>query len=171
MTDAEMAEEILDALKRRAERLICATEPRLGAKNRRIDFWTLSPHEGKGYKAVSYEIKVSRADFRRDSALKQREARLYSDELYYVAPKGRIPFDEIPDWAGLQEWNGKTFRCSVPAPMLSKSFPSWEFVSSLIRSSTEVRRDVQADVVDLRGQVYLLKAQVERLKAEGARGR
>lgn len=153
MSDADKTAEILEALIARAGNLICATEPQLGAKKRRIDFWTLHPHEGKGHVATAYEIKVSRQDFKRDSAMKQREARLYSDRFIYVTPKGLVEPDEIPDWAGLEEWNGERFLTKVHAPRLSKSSPSWEFVVSLIRSSSEVRRDTSIEVQNLRAKL------------------
>lgn len=163
MSDADKTAEILDALITRADNLICATEPQLGAKLRRIDFWTLHPQEGKGHCATSYEIKVSRTDFKRDSAMKQREARLYSDQFYYVAPVGLIAPDEVPDWAGLQEWTGERFKFTVHAPKLSKSAPSWDFVTSLIRSSQKIRRDTSIEVSELRSKIFRLEYEMKRM--------
>ncbi len=168
MSDADKTQEILDALTARASSLICATEPQLGAKLRRIDFWTLHPQEGKGHCATSYEIKVSRQDFKRDSAMKQREARLYSDQFYYVTPKDLVKPDEIPDWAGLQEWDGKRFTFKVHAPKLSKSAPSWDFVVSLIRSSTAIRRDTATEVSDLKVKLHHLQWKLDRVKNQHA---
>lgn len=157
MDAADKTAEILEALQRRADNLIWATEPRLGPKNRRIDFWSLSPHQGKGHVATSYEIKVSRQDFKRDTPAKQREARLYSDQFYYVAPTGLIKPGEIPDWAGLQEWDGSRFKFTLHAPNLSKPEPSWEFVSRILRSSGQVRRDTAIEVRDLSYKVIDLE--------------
>lgn len=165
MKDAEKTQEILDALIARADGLIWATEPQLGAKLRRMDFWTLSPHEGKGHVSTAYEIKVSRSDFKRDSALKQREARLYTDQFYYVAPMGMIQPDEIPDWAGLQEWNGERFKYTIHAPRLSKSAPSWDFVSSVFRSAGRIRRDSSIEMNQLRSKLIRAEMQISRLKA------
>ena len=161
VSDADKTTAILEALQSRASSLISATETKLGAKSRRIDFWTLSPHPGKGHLATSYEIKVSRQDFKRDTHVKQREARLFSDQFYYVTPPGLVTPEEIPDWAGLQEWDGQRFRYSVYAPNLSKSEPSWEFVSQLIRSSCEVRRDVQFEMNNLKGEIWRLNNQLK----------
>lgn len=168
MADGEKTQEILDALIARAGNLICATEPQLGSKLRRIDFWTLHPQEGKGHCATAYEIKVSRQDFKRDSAMKQREARLYSDQFYYVTPVGLVDPDEIPDWAGLQEWNGERFAYKIHAPKLSKSAPSWDFVTSLIRSSTAIRRDTATEVKEMQSKVYRLQWQLDRMKNQQA---
>ena len=165
MSDAEKTSEILDALIARASSLIWATEPQLGSKLRRMDFWTLHPHEGKGHLSSCYEIKVSRADFRRDSALKQREARLYCDQFWYVTPKDLVSPDEIPDWAGLQEWDGERFGFKVHAPKLSKSCPSWDFVSSVFRTAGHVRRDTSIQMREL--QSKLARAQMRIRHLEG----
>jgi hypothetical protein len=103
MSDAETTQEILDALISRARNLIWATELCIGPKRRRMDFWSISPHPGKAFLATAYEVKVSRADFKRDTPEKQRLARLYSDQFYYVAPAGLLTPSDIPDWAGLQD--------------------------------------------------------------------
>lgn len=160
------ADEILAALIERSDGLIWATEPQLGSKLRRMDFWTLHPHEGKGHCSTAYEIKVSRADFKRDSALKQREARLYSDQFYYVTPKGLLSPEEIPDWAGLQEWDGQRFRTVIHAPQLSKSTPSWDFVSSIFRSAGRIRRDTSIEMRELKVKLARAEMQIARLKEQ-----
>lgn len=169
MSERDKTQEILDALIEKSSGLIWATEPQLGSKLRRIDFWTLHPQDGQGHVAISYEIKVSRADFKKDSAMKQREARLYSDRFFYVAPTGLIKPDEIPDWAGLMEWNGERFNHKVSAPHLSKSTPSWDFVSSLLRTCGQVRRDLDIVVKGERIKRYNLEQEVRQLKAKLAR--
>ena len=82
MTDAEKTEAILTALKERCRNEIWAVELALSSGARRCDFWSLHPHASKGYLARAYEIKVSRSDFKRDTSIKQRQARLFSDEFY-----------------------------------------------------------------------------------------
>lgn len=165
MSDAEKTQEILDALIARSDGLIWATEPQLGSKLRRMDFWTLHPHEGKGHVSTAYEIKVSRSDFKRDTAMKQREARLYTDQFYYVAPKGLIAKDEVPDWAGLQEWNGERFTFSLHAPKLSKSAPSWDFVSSVFRTAGRMRRDSSLEMRELRAKLARAEMRVRQLSS------
>ena len=115
-----------------------------GVSQRRIDFWALSTAPSKGNEATAYEVKVTRSDFLRDirNPLKQRGARLYCDQFYFITPPDLIKPDEIPDWAGLQEVNqrepqiGSVYLFTkeiVPAPYLSKMRPSWPFVVSLLR--------------------------------------
>lgn len=159
MTDAEKAEGILNALKDRCRSEIWAVELAMSSGARRCDFWSLHPHAGKGYLARAYEIKVSRADFRRDNAIKQREARLFSDEFYYVTPPGLITKEEVPDWAGLWEWDGNKWKCQISAPRRDKDAPSWELVVSIMRNSGDVRRDT--DVMQAR--IKALEAQTDRL--------
>ena len=106
---------------------------------RSIDVWAIEPNSAKGCIATSYEIKVSRSDFKKDAAnpLKQRGARLFSDHFFYVAPPGLIRPEEVPDWAGLLEPYlppvSKHLRQVVPAPLRSKDAPSWPLVVSMLR--------------------------------------
>ena len=141
MAAAKATSEILEALKVRSEKLIWAEELALSSGARRCDFWTLHPHASQGYRATAYEIKVSKADFRRDTHAKQRDARLFSDEFYYVTPAGLIAETDLPDWAGLIEWDGERVRTKVAAPPRDKDAPSWELVVSIMRYSGDVRRD------------------------------
>jgi hypothetical protein len=152
------AGEIIAALKAQSDQHIWATELAFTGGSRRCDFWKLEVHASKGFRATAYEVKVSRSDFRRDNAIKQREARLYSDRFYYVAPAGLLKSDEIPEWAGLIEWDGARLRTVLAAPHRDKDAPSWELFVSLIRNSGEIRRET--DIV--RAQLESCRAHVER---------
>lgn len=102
------------------------------------DLWYLSK---RGY-ACEFEIKLTRNDFRSD-ALKSRDLLSHMrvrqtvskyDKLaqgspdgpsrfVYVAPRGVIPLDELPPWAGLWEFNpAYTITCKPTrnAPRLHK---------------------------------------------------
>lgn len=142
------AAEILDALVAQVGDAIFATELAFCQGARRCDFWTISPNSSAGFKARAYEIKVSRADFRRDTAVKQREARLFSDQFFYVVPAGLLKSDELPDWAGLIEYADGKLKTVVNAPYRDKDAPTWELVVSLIRNSGQVNRDT--DLLKLR---------------------
>ena len=104
----------------------------------------------------------TRSDFKRDSHAKQREARLFSDRFYYVAPKGLIQPAELPDWAGLLEFDAGLIKVRVTAPYRDKSWPTWELLVSLIRNSGEIRRDT--DLV--RKERNQLKAQLQDARAK-----
>jgi len=136
------AAEILNALIASSDDLIWAKELTLLSGGRRVDFWTLAPATSKGYRAMAYEIKISRGDFKRDSNEKQSGALSYSDRFWYVTPPGLITKAELPEYAGLQEWNGKRFVVIRKAPPRLKREPDWEFIVSILRNSGDCRRDI-----------------------------
>lgn len=142
------AGDILDALVAQTGGAIYATELAFCQGARRCDFWTISANSSAGFKARAYEIKVSRADFRRDTAVKQREARLFSDQFFYVVPTGLLKPEELPDWAGLIEYHDGKLKTVIPAPYRDKDAPTWELVVSMIRNSGRVNRDT--DLLKLR---------------------
>ncbi|WP_315782429.1 hypothetical protein [Bradyrhizobium sp. SZCCHNPS1003] len=122
-----------------------------GGAERSIDLWVIEANATKGCTATSYEIKVSRSDFLKDvqQPLKQRGARLFSDQFFFVTPPGLLKPEEIPDWAGLLEpqeshfWgNWPTFKTIVPAPIRSKDAPSWQLVVSLLRRQPIIVPDI-----------------------------
>lgn len=143
-----LAQEIVEALAKTLGDAIYATELAFCQGARRCDLWTISANSSAGFKARAYEVKISRADFRRDNAIKQREARLFSDQFFYVTPAGLIKPEEVPDWAGLMEYRDGAFKTVVPAPYRDKDAPTWELVVSLIRNSGNVNRDT--DLLRLR---------------------
>ena len=98
MEDSEKTEKILYFLNKfydidsRKRSFIKFPELRLGTgysgiAQRRMDFFVISSNAGNN--SICYEIKVSRNDFKNDinKPLKQRGARLYSNEFYYITPK------------------------------------------------------------------------------------
>lgn len=145
--------DIIDALVALSDDKIWATELAAYSGARRIDFWTLEPTQSCGFRACSYEIKVTRQDFKRDDEEKQAFALKWCDRFYYVTPPSLIQKNELPKFAGLLEWDGKSFRVIRKPPKLEKSEPSWPFIVSLLRNSGDCRRDVG-----------LLKAQVAYFK-------
>jgi hypothetical protein len=134
--------EILEALIALSDSRIWATELAFFSGTRRIDFWTLEPTYSQGFRTSAYEIKVSRADYQRDSEAKQDGALKWSDRFWYVTPPNLISPKELPEWAGLQEWDGTLFRVKRKAPPRKKADPDWEFIVSLLRNSGDCRRDV-----------------------------
>ena len=143
-----LAQEIVEALSKSLGDAIFATELAFCQGARRCDLWTISANSSAGFKARAYEVKISRADFRRDTAVKQREARLFSDQFFYVTPAGLLKPDEVPDWAGLIEYRDGAFKTVIHAPYRDKDAPTWELVVSLIRNSGNVNRDT--DLLKLR---------------------
>lgn len=150
--DTIKAENIEEALFKKHAKDMCFRELRLssGFSNlSRVDFLSLNVAPSSGNLVDAYEIKVSRSDFKRDSAKKQRGARLFSDRFWYIAPVGTIPHELIPDWSGLMEveWdcrkyvnNGKPYlkiKEVLSAPKRDKDSPSWGLVVSLVRNAVK----------------------------------
>lgn len=159
MTDAEKTRQIEEVLVQASVDKICATELPFGPQGqRRIDVWTLEVAASKHFRATAYEIKVSRADFRRDSQVKQQWALDYSDRFFYVTPPSLISRDELPEWAGLIECEGKALKVIKRAPKREKCDPDWKFIVDLVRSEFLVRRDTSL----LTTRIYQLESQHKR---------
>lgn len=154
------ASDIIKTLRRRYSdvKFECFEELRLGSgygfHERRIDFMVVDSAPSRGNKVIAFEVKISRADFRRDvaSEIKQRGAKLYSNEFYFVAPAGVIPQDEVPDWAGLMEAYPRTKeneldfftnvgKVIIPAPYREKWRPSWPLLVSIARNARKQGMD------------------------------
>lgn len=157
------AEEIIEALIAVSSDKIWARELACFGGDRRVDFWTLEPAASKGFRATSYEIKISVADFRRDSEEKQAGALLWSDRFWYVTPPDLVDKASVPTWAGLMEWDGKMFHPRKRAPKREKAEPSWDFVVSLLRNSRDGRRDVEV----IKEQMNIYKRYYERSERIG----
>lgn len=87
----------------------------------------------KGY-FREYEVKTSRADFRRDAVKPDKHLRLAAGcskgptQFWFVVPAGLILPHEVPTWAGLLEAHGTTakrylpfIRETKPAPKLHRT--------------------------------------------------
>ncbi len=158
MNDKQKTETILRALSHHFTSWgrcnVLFPELRLGSgysdiAQRRIDLFMISAE--KGNYTTAFEIKVSRGDFLKDvkDNLKQRGARLYATNFFYVAPKGLLKPEEIPVWAGLMEYDFEEhrFRTTVPAPLSSRNTPSWGLICSLVRRVNEsIYRDKATDL-------------------------
>lgn len=139
-----------------------------GVAQRRIDLFLID--SGAGNTTTSFEIKVSRGDFKHDieNDLKQRGARLYSNYFYYVTPTGLLKPEEIPVWAGLLELDVESFnedkskyrfREVVPSPLHPKAMPSWGLICSMVR---HVNKDIgKQTIADLRQDNKVLKHKLE----------
>lgn len=143
-----------------------------GVSQRRIDLFEISSNAGNT--TTAFEIKASRADFKKDirDDQKQRGARLYANEFYYVAPRGMLQTDEIPLWAGLLEFdfteyeklkNSKSLRdaqlhswkLTVDAPLHPKYPPSWGLICAITR---HINKDIgKPTIAKLNEELRILK--------------
>ena len=111
------------------------------AHEQRLDAWALATWPSKGLVAVTYEVKVSRADFLHElKEPSKRELGLaYSNEFYFATPKGLISPAELPPECGLVEVyeNGQA-RVRVPAPQREMELLPLLFVAALARRAGRV---------------------------------
>lgn len=162
-----LAQRIVEDLSASLGDCIFATELAFCQGARRCDLWTISANSSAGFKARAYEVKISRADFKRDTAVKQREARLFSDQFFYVTPAGLLRPDEVPDWAGLIEYADGRFKTVVTAPYRDKDAPTWELVVSLIRNSGNVNRDTDLLKIRLRNAERKISHAIRAIELAG----
>ena len=147
MNDKEMTAEILRRLRLVPEHKSDINFPEFRwcaglAGSRRADVFFIQPRPP--YFSITYEVKVDRWDFRRDMAEfgKHRKARQFSNFFYYAAPKGLIDPADIPEWAGLVEFDlgiladEYTQGMSVvkQAPLHDREDPDWGLIAGIANS-------------------------------------
>lgn len=86
-------------------------DPRTVAPRRRIDALLVE----SGLQLTAFEIKVSRADFRRDTEVKRRVWRQVTHRFIYATPAGLIDPSDIPDGCGLWEFDPHMFDARSPS--------------------------------------------------------
>lgn len=143
MNDRQKTEQILALLKERHLGDEWATfaemNARTGGGSRSIDLWVMNLWPSKRHVKISYEIKVSRADFARELAdpRKRIPAEKVSNECYFATPPGLVKVDEVPEGWGLIE--------ATQGGMRVKKRPMWrevehvpmEFVAALARRKSD----------------------------------
>ncbi len=126
----------------------------------RLDAFALNCFPHTGMKRVCYEIKISRADFLSElkRPLKRRIGMRFSNEFYFVTPKGLLQTSEIPSDCGLIEigffsdeerktvanseglffWFDPACNtyCIVTAPACWRDTPgpTWQFLAAALRN-------------------------------------
>lgn len=92
-----------------------------------------------GYTAI--EIKVSRADFKRDTHEKRRAWQAHCRRFIYAAPAGLLNASEIPDGCGLWALDGRRLTVAKKATINKTPlpFPRAVFDSMLYRVSNYER--------------------------------
>ena len=84
---------------------------------------------------TEYEIKISKADFEKDFQKgshypttkhdRMKSGECWSNYFYFVTPKGLIPIESIPEYAGLIEWDettGKFVTIKVAKKLTKEKF-------------------------------------------------
>jgi len=146
MNDKEATAEILRRLRMAPEHQKDISFPEFRwcagvAGSRRADAFFIQPRPP--YFSVTYEVKVDRWDFRRDvaEAEKHKKARQFSNFFYYAAPRGVICPDELPEWAGLVEFDLDIMadeytvgmRVVKQAPLHDREDPDWGLIAGIAK--------------------------------------
>ncbi len=104
--------------------------------SRTIDVWAMNTWPSKKM-YVAVEIKVTLADYRRESPSKRAPFMAATNEFWYAAPRGIIPVEEIHEGCGLLEtWGGK-MRVTKAAVQRDKSAPDEAMWMAICRRAAE----------------------------------
>lgn len=101
---------------------------------RTMDAYAFYIYQKDQRKKIAYEVKISKSDFMREihDPDKRREAMLFSNQYYFVAPKGMIAPRELPEGTGLMEVSKSVIRTRSAAPWKKcDTLPDW-FIASLL---------------------------------------
>lgn len=105
-------------------------------KYREVDAYTLGLWHSTNFRAIAYEVKVSRSDFRREvnHPPKRQVALTHSHQYYFVVPRGLVHFSEVPEECGFKEVDsaGRLYTV-LDAPFRPTPNPTWSFVATLAR--------------------------------------
>ena len=99
------------------------------------------------YGHVLIEVKVSRADFKKDEKKRGRDPRFkqLGDSRFYLAPKGMISVEELPEKWGLLEWNGNRIEVTKE----SESFDGCDKAAGFVMYSV-IRRLHKQQIFDFK---------------------
>lgn len=141
-----------------------------GASQRRwADAMAMNMWGSRGLALHGFEIKVSRSDWKRELAnpAKAESIAGLCDFWHIVAPKGMIPFDELPPGWGLFEVDADlkvVQRVSGPKNPDPAAFTR-SFVASLLRSAAKVDESI------IRGAIELARGDWEKTVEDRIRQR
>jgi len=90
---------------------------------RTADAMALNLWQSRGCELHGYEIKISRADWRRELADPAKADGWFAivDRWWIVAPRGVVPRDELPALWGLLETGARGLTVTVQAPLLQQT--------------------------------------------------
>ena len=90
-----------------------------GRTERYLDFWVLCCYPSERHARTTYEIKVSRGDFRKEikDPMKRRMGLALSNYFYFITPPLLVKPEEVPEDCGLIEvyWTERQKRWNDPA--------------------------------------------------------
>ena len=106
-----------------------------GRLERFLDAWAMSCWPSERNRRVAFEIKVSRVDFRSEvlNPNKRRNALFFSNEFYFVTPKGLVKPEELPADCGLMEADSDKLEIKIRSPYRDSIRPTWNFMAAVLR--------------------------------------
>lgn len=124
------------------QKFSCFTELRnstgfaYGKKERYFDFFVINTWPSQ-YCTIAFEIKVTRADFLNEMQQphKRNDAMKFSDQFFFVAPKGCIKEDEIPKDCGYMMATPGGFKTIKAAPYSKAELPDALFLAAILRAA------------------------------------
>lgn len=101
-----------------------------------LDAWAMDTWPGGGYQMITYEVKVSRADFLSETRKpgKRQSGLGLSTHFYFVVPAGMVEPDEIPEETGLIYMHPNISRVVRKAPKREYPLANWDFLASAARA-------------------------------------
>lgn len=109
-----------------------------------IDGYAMNLWPYRNIEAISFEIKVSKSDFKKEISLpnKREYAKRISNQFYFVTQENLIPISEIPQDCGLIEIKGTECVVRKKAPFRIAQQPTWDVMRSLAR---QIYRTIQKE--------------------------
>lgn len=111
---------------------------------RRADAVVMNIWPSKGYQLHVFEVKISRADFKKEMAdlSKWQAIGQYGDFFWLACPAGLVMPNEVPEAWGLMELTKRGLRIKKQAPARADPAPiDRGFAASLLRSGMDLTAD------------------------------
>jgi hypothetical protein len=103
---------------------------------RAIDLFVMHLWPSKNFYRIAYEIKVSKSDFTKELANKEKRAPFtrFANQFFFVTPSGLLDHDKIPPECGLIEVTGQYhyLKTVINGPYYDNP-PTWAFIAAIAR--------------------------------------
>jgi hypothetical protein len=115
---------------------------------RTADGVAMGMYPSEGLHFHGFEIKVTKADFKREFESSDKSERIgrYMNYWWVVAPSGVLKRDDVPEQWGLLELRGSELFVVRRAPFEAAEQPPLHFVASLLRASEAKFSDDEARI-------------------------
>jgi hypothetical protein len=147
---------------------------------RRVDALVVSCWPSRGIFAMGVEVKVDRQDWLKELKTPQKSADIqkYCKQWWVATTPGIVKDGELPRTWGLIEVEGGKCTIVEKAPDLEATEPSWSFVASVLRQSTQMienarrsgqcagKREAGEELDELRAKNAGLSVELEKLKSQ-----